>query len=160
MYFGQYQASLAALGWQGDRDCYLMHRMKWGGSCTVLTSWWYLSHLWTPPWSSHQGTWSVSTCQVGEGGMCIKLVSFTTQFRYNDTCIIRYCWTETYISLYSSQTAILILHTFNSHNREAWLVAKSNGRIYCWDSQMPQLILQKEMIAQCWEADTRSLVMF
>ena len=29
--FGQYQASSAALGWPGDGDCYLMHRMQSGG---------------------------------------------------------------------------------------------------------------------------------
>ena len=28
--FGQYQASSAALGWPGDGDCYLMHRMQSG----------------------------------------------------------------------------------------------------------------------------------
>ena len=31
MRFGQYQASSAALGWPGDGDCYLMHRMQSGG---------------------------------------------------------------------------------------------------------------------------------
>ena len=40
------------------------------------TAWWCLLHLWTPLWSSHQGTWSVSVRQVGEGGMCTELVSF------------------------------------------------------------------------------------
>ena len=29
--FGQYQASSAVLGWPGDRNCYIMHRMQSGG---------------------------------------------------------------------------------------------------------------------------------
>ena len=31
MRFGQCQASLAALGWPGDGDCHIMHRMQSGG---------------------------------------------------------------------------------------------------------------------------------
>ena len=49
--FGQYQASSAALGWPGDGDCYIMHRMQLGGSkvsrdsskaCTLII----ITYLW------------------------------------------------------------------------------------------------------------------
>ena len=81
MGFGQYHATSAVLGWPSAVLAFFPERRLSHAQNAVfryfsLTSWWCLLHLWTPLWSSRQGTWSVSTRQAGEGGMCTELVSF------------------------------------------------------------------------------------
>ena len=106
--------------WEMGKISHSQNGMKWGGSYTVLTSWWCLLHLWTPRWSSHQGTWSVSTRQVGEGGMCTELVSFTTQFRLQ--------WHVYNTLLLEWNLCIGILYT--DSNLDICLRGSSSSRLY------------------------------